>query len=197
MGWWPALAVSAVVAAGLGLACDVLLRGLREQIVPALVALLGASALLLAGVNAVWGSEPKILPPPSTSVFRHGGDLEIAQRNVVTLLVAAAIGAALTVFFRKTRLGLALRAQRFDPEGARMAGVDPAVLSRLAWVLSSVLGAVAMTLALQVVVNTYEATVVYIAFAVGRCGGRRVSQLAASGPGRRDPRSRAVAVRTP
>ncbi|MEW6474868.1 MAG: ABC transporter permease [Actinomycetota bacterium] len=164
LGWWPALALSAAVAAGLGLACEWLIRGLREQIIPALVALLGASALLLAGVNAVWGSEAKFLPPPSTGVFDHG-DLKVAHSDVITLLVAAAVGAALTVFLRRTRLGLALRAQGYDPEGARMAGVDPGTLSRLAWVLSSVLGAVAMTLALQVLVNTYEATP-YVAFAV-------------------------------
>ena len=36
-----ALAVAVVVAAVLGLVCDVLTRGLREQIVPALVALTG------------------------------------------------------------------------------------------------------------------------------------------------------------
>ena len=62
-GWWPALAVSVVVAAVLGLGCDLLIRGLREQIVPALVALVGCSALLLAGINAVWGSGAKFLPP--------------------------------------------------------------------------------------------------------------------------------------
>ena len=82
-GWWTALVVSVVVAAVLGLACDLLTRGLREQIVPALVALLGLSALLLAGINAVWGSEAKLLPPPSAT--RWGtGDLQIARSDVIS-----------------------------------------------------------------------------------------------------------------
>ena len=164
--WWPALAVAVGVAAVLGLLCDLLTRGLREQIIPALVALLGLSAVLLAGVNAVWGSEAKLLPPPSAT--RWGtGDLQIARSDVVTLILAAAVGVAVTVFLRRTRFGLALRAQGNDTEGARQAGVDPATVSRVAWVLSSALGAVAMTLALHpVLVNTYEATV-YLAFAVG------------------------------
>jgi branched-chain amino acid transport system permease protein len=133
--------------------------------VPALVGLLGASALLLAGVNAVWGSEAKLLPRPSTRVFEYG-DLRIAQSDLITLVVAAALGVALTLFLRRTRLGLALRAQGNEPEATRMSGVNPDSLSRLSWVLSSVLGAVAMTLALPgVLVNTYEATV-YVAFAV-------------------------------
>lgn len=164
MGWWPAMAVSAAVAVGLGLVCEQLIRGLREQIVPALVALLGLGALLLAGVNAVWGSEAKFLPPPSARLYEHG-ELRIAQTDLITLMLAAAVGVVLTVFLRRTRLGLALRAQGADPEASRMAGLDPATVSRVAWALSSVLGAVAMSLALPLLVNTYEVTV-YLAFAV-------------------------------
>ena len=164
--WWTALAVSVVVAAVLGLACDLLTRGLREQIVPALVALLGLSALMLAGVNVLWGSEAKLLPPPSGT--RWGtGDLQIARSDVITLALAAAIGVAVAVFLRQSRLGLALRAQGYDTEGARQAGVNPGTVSRLAWVLSSALGAVAMTLALSpVLVNAYDTPIVYAAFAV-------------------------------
>ena len=166
LDWWTALAVGVGVAAVLGLACDLLTRGLREQIIPALVALLGLSALLLAGVNTVWGSEAKLLPPPSAT--RWGtGDLQIARSDVITIILAAAIGVAVTIFVRKTRLGLALRAQGNDTEGARQAGVNPGTVSRVAWVLSSALGAVAMTLALSpVLVNTYDTPIVYAAFAV-------------------------------
>ncbi|MGH9009829.1 MAG: hypothetical protein ACRDYF_08295, partial [Acidimicrobiia bacterium] len=77
-GWWPALAVAVVAAAVLGLICEALTRGLREQIVPALVALFGLSAVLLAGVNAVWGSEAKFLPPPWAGQFQHG-EYEVAR----------------------------------------------------------------------------------------------------------------------
>lgn len=164
LGWWSALAVAVAVAAALGLACDLLTRGLREQVVPAFVALLGVSALLFAGINVVWGSEAKLLPP----LWGPGefGGSGVSRSAVGTLLVAAAAGAVLTAFFRHSRLGLALRATAHDPEGARMAGVDPAVLSRTAWVLSSVLGAVAMTLAIHPVLsNPYEYTA-YVAFAL-------------------------------
>jgi branched-chain amino acid transport system permease protein len=166
LGWWPALAVSVVVAAGLGLLCDVVTRGLREQIVPALVALLGCSALLLAGLNAVWGSGGKFLPPPWAGEPLEFGDLSLARSDVATLLVAGAVGLALAALSRRTRFGLALRAAAADPEGARLAGIDPAALSRQAWILSSVLGAVAMTLIIHPVLsNTYEYTV-YVAFAL-------------------------------
>ena len=165
MGWWAALAVAVAAAVVLGLVCDWLTRGLREQIVPSLVALLGCSALLLAGVNAVWGSEAKLLPAPSPTLLGQG-ELKIASSDLMTILVATGVWLALWVFLRRTRLGLALRAQGSEPEAARMAGVDPASVSRLAWVISSALGAVAMTLALHpVLVNTYESTV-YVAFAV-------------------------------
>jgi len=175
LGWWPALAVSVAAAAALGLACDFVTRGLREHIIPALVVLLGCSAALLAGVNAVWGSGAKVLPPPWAGPSFSLGDFSVARSAVATLLVAAAAGAALTAFFRRTRFGLALRAAAADPEGARMAGVDPAALSRLAWMLSSVLGAVAMTLVIHPVLsNTYETTVyAAFAFAAAAFGGFR------------------------
>jgi len=174
-GWWPALAVSVVVAAVLGLGCDLLIRGLREQIVPALVALVGCSALLLAGINAVWGSGAKFLPPAWAGPSFTLGDFSVARSEVATLIVAAAVGVALTAFSRRTRFGLALRAAAADPEGARLTGVDPAALSRVAWVLSSVLGAVAMTLVIHPVLsNTYEVTVyVAFAFAAAALGGFR------------------------
>ena len=172
--WWPALAVAVLVAAVLGLGCDLLIRGLREQVVPSMVALLGCSALLLAGVNAVWGSGAKFLPPAWGGPAFSLGDFSVARSEVATLLVAAAVGLALAAFSRRTRLGLALRAAAADPEGARLAGVDPALLSRVAWVLSSVLGAVAMTLVLPILSNTYEATVyVAFAFAAAALGGFR------------------------
>lgn len=163
LGWWPALGVAAAVAAGLGLVCDLLTRGLREQIVPALVALLGASAVLFAGVNVVWGPEAKLLPP----LWGPGefGGSGVSRSAVGTLLVATAAGGLVAAFLRRTRLGLALRAAAHDPEGARLAGIDPSTLSRAAWVLSSVLGAVAMTLAIHPVLSsTYEYTA-YVAFA--------------------------------
>ncbi|HEV7863361.1 MAG TPA: branched-chain amino acid ABC transporter permease, partial [Acidimicrobiia bacterium] len=166
LGWWQALAVSIVVAAGLGLVCEVVTRGLREQIVPALVALLGCSALMLAGVNALWGSGAKFLPPPWAGPSFRLGDVMVGRSDVATVLVAAAAGLVVVVLSRRTRLGLALRASAADPEGARLAGVDPTTLSRLAWILSSALGAVAMTLAIHpVLFNTYETTV-YVAFAL-------------------------------
>jgi branched-subunit amino acid ABC-type transport system permease component len=166
-GWWPALAVSVVVAAGLGLACDLVVRGLREHIIPALVALLGCSALILAGVDAVWGSGPKFLPPPWPGQPFDLGDVSVARSDVATLLVAVATGVALAAFSRRTRHGLALRAAAADPEAVRMAGVDPAALSRLAWVVSSALGAVAMTLVIHPILSsTYQAPTAYLAFAL-------------------------------
>ncbi|MCA1846763.1 MAG: branched-chain amino acid ABC transporter permease, partial [Actinobacteria bacterium] len=133
LGWWSALGISALVAAVLGLACEFVIRGLREQIVPSLVALLGLSAVLLAGVNAFWGSEAKFFPPSWAGSPFEQGDIEIARSDLATLLIGVALAVALAAFSRRTRLGLALAAANNDPEGARLAGIDPGTLSRVAW----------------------------------------------------------------
>jgi ABC-type branched-subunit amino acid transport system permease subunit len=181
LGWWPALGVAALVAAALGLVCDAITRGLREQVVPALVALLGCSALLLAGINVVWGSEAKLLPPPWAGEF---GDSGLPRSAVGTVLAAAAVGALLVVYLRRTRLGIALRAAGQDSEAIRWSGIDPATLSRAAWVISSVLGAVAMTLAIHPVLsNPFEYTT-YVAFpfaAAALAGFRSLPRAAIAG----------------
>ena len=121
----------------------------------------------------------------------------MARSSVGTILVAAALGVLLAVFSRRTRFGLALRAAAADLEGARMAGVDPATLSRVAWVLSSVLGAVAMTLVIHPVLsNTYETTV-YVAFAFAAAAVGRLPQPPPGGDRRRRPRGRPGAHRGP
>src|SRR5207244_173778 len=100
-GWWPALAVSVVVAAVLGLGCDLLIRGLREQIVPALVALVGCSALLLAGINAVWGSGAKFLPPAWAGPSFTLGDFSVARSRPWAAVAGVVLGLVPTLIESK------------------------------------------------------------------------------------------------
>lgn len=183
LGWWPALGLALAAAAGLGIVTDLIVRRLEERVVPALLLLLGWMAALLGGASALWGSEPKFIPgawpgPPLTV-----GDLSVPRQHVATLLVAGACGAALTLFLRRTRFGLALRAAAADREAAGLMGMDPARLSRGAWALGSALASVGVILIVHPVLSsTFEQTV-YVPFAFGAAllGGFRSLPLAAAG----------------
>jgi branched-chain amino acid transport system permease protein len=111
------------------------------------------------------------------------GEFSVLRVHVANLALAGLCGLGLWALYRHTRLGLALRASAADVEAARMMGMDLQQLSRGAWVLSSVLAAVAIILVVfPVFSNTYETTV-YLAFAFGAAlvGGFRSLPLAAAG----------------
>jgi branched-chain amino acid transport system permease protein len=181
MGWWPAFAVALATAAGLGLVTDLLVRSLQGRAVPSLLLLLGWTAALLAAADALW--EPRVLPPLWAGPPLAVGEFSVLRVHVANLALAGLCGLGLWALYRHTRLGLALRASAADVEAARMMGMDLQQLSRGAWVLSSVLAAVAIILVVfPVFSNTYETTV-YLAFAFGAAlvGGFRSLPLAAAG----------------
>src|SRR5207253_7416010 len=141
VGWWPAFAIALAVAAVLGVATEVLVRPLQHRPLPALLLMSAWTAALLAATNALW--EPKLLPPVWGGPALAIGDFSIPRSQVAILALSAACGLAVSALSRRTRFGLALRASAADPEAAQLMGMDPQVLSRGAWVLSSVPAAVA------------------------------------------------------
>jgi ABC-type branched-subunit amino acid transport system permease subunit len=181
VGWWPAFAIAVAIAAVLGVATELLVRPLQHRPIPALLMMSAWTATLLAATNALW--EPKLIPPVWGGPALAVGDFSVSRSQVAILGVAAVCGLAVFALSRRSRFGLALRASAADPEATRMMGMDPQALARGAWVLSSVLAAVAMILAVRPVLsNTYETTV-YLAFGFGAAllGGFRSLPLAVAG----------------
>lgn len=62
----------------------------------------------------------------------------IAQRQVAALVTAVVLTSALLVFFKYSRMGLAMRAAAFDQEVALTQGVSVAAVFALSWALSAV-----------------------------------------------------------
>lgn len=71
------------------------------------------------------------------------GDVVIFQADVATLALASAVVAALALFFKFTRTGLAMRAAAFDQEAALVQGVPVGRMFGLAWAISGALAAIA------------------------------------------------------
>jgi branched-subunit amino acid ABC-type transport system permease component len=181
--YWLALALALGLAAALGLVTDLLVRGLRERVTASLLLLLGWMVLLLAAANAVWGNAAKFLPVAWSGPALSVGDFSVPRHQVATLAIAGLAGAVLAVLHRRTRFGLALQAAAADPEAARMAGIDTTRLSRRAWVLGSVVGALAVILILPPFLsNPYETTLLLpFAFGAALLGGFRSLPLAVAG----------------
>jgi len=144
LGLWPALAVSVVAAAALGLAVDGLVfRPLRRA--PALARVVASVGLLatLQALAVLWfGADsrpvPSLLPNRPLSVL--GVTVPRDRLLLALLMVAAAVG--LWALYRFTRFGLASRATAEDQTAVAMLGWSPDTVSAANWVLASVLAGV-------------------------------------------------------
>jgi branched-chain amino acid transport system permease protein len=141
LGLWPALAVSVVAAAGLGLVVHVLVfRPLRTA--PALARVVASVGLLatLQALAVLWfGADSRPVPSllPNRAVTVLGVDVPGDRLLLAALVVVVAVG--LWALSRFTRFGLASRATAEDQTALAMLGWSPDRVAAANWMLASVL----------------------------------------------------------
>lgn len=140
-----AVGVAALGVVAVGLVVErVVVRPLAGgPVAPVVLATLGVAVVLDQLVTVVWGFRPHDLGDPWGARNVRVGGVALSQLDLATLAVAALLVVALSWFFARTRIGLALRAASADLEAAAAQGVDPALVSRLAWALAAVVATAA------------------------------------------------------
>src|SRR5216110_407194 len=115
-----------------------------------IVAFIALFSILNSGAGYLWDYTIKTFPSP----FGHkpllgGGLMDTHQAGMigVTLVMLA----LLYLFFRGTRLGLAMRAAAANPESARLVGIRVGWMTALGWGMAASIGAVAGMLIAPVV----------------------------------------------
>jgi branched-chain amino acid transport system permease protein len=111
----------------------------------AVVVTLGLLVLLQAVAGMIWGGNPKSFPPAfSIAGYRLGGRAVLfSPFDLFTVLVVAALMVALVLLFRRTSLGLQMRAAALAPEVARLLGVRVGRMFTAGWALASLAGSLA------------------------------------------------------
>jgi branched-chain amino acid transport system permease protein len=142
--YWAAFFATLAIAFAGGVAVErTLIRPVQRR--PALTAVMVTIGLLIALNGAafwIWGGEPKSFPSAfSTRTIDVGGVL-ISVQDVGTIAVTVGAVILLALFFRYTKLGLALRAAAVNPDESRLVGIRVGWMLALGWGLAAVLGAV-------------------------------------------------------
>jgi len=135
------LAVAGAVAA---VAEAAVVRRLRSAPpLMSIVATLGVGQvlLLLALVIAPAGSAGFAFPSPPGLPEFDVGPLRLTQAYTGMILGAPLVVAGLTIFLRRSRIGLAMRCAAANPEAARMSGIFSSRMSSLAWAIAGALSA--------------------------------------------------------
>jgi branched-chain amino acid transport system permease protein len=108
-------------------------------VVMATIALL----VILNGLAAwIWSPELKFFPSPFPNGSWVIGGVHISKGDVGTLGVTIGCVVLLALFFRFTKIGLAMRAGALNPAAARLLGVRTTRLLALGWGFAAALGAV-------------------------------------------------------
>ena len=109
-----------------------------ESAISIIMVTIGLSMLLRAVVQMFYGTSPKsqpnVLPTGSLSLF--GATIPI--NRLVVILVAAIVLTLFTVFFRRSRHGIAMRAVADDQQAAMTMGISVRRIFALAWALAAV-----------------------------------------------------------
>jgi branched-chain amino acid transport system permease protein len=111
----------------------------------AIIVTLGLLVLLQAAAGMIWGGNPKSFPPAfSIAGYKVGGrPVLFSPFDLFTVLVVAALMIGLLVLFRRTSLGLQMRAAAFAPEVSRLLGVRVGRMFTAGWALASLAGSLA------------------------------------------------------
>jgi len=121
-----------------------LLRPLTgEPIISVIMATIGLSIFLDALTKLIFGATPQPFPDLLSETKIHIFGLRVAAAYVASLAASLLIMAGFAVFFRYSRLGLAMRAASFDRQAAQSMGVSIQLVAAMAWAISAAVSAVA------------------------------------------------------
>jgi branched-chain amino acid transport system permease protein len=150
--YWAAFVIVVLVSFVGGVLIErVLFRPLHNAPVLAqIVAFIALFSILNSSAGEIWNFTIKEFPTP----FGRGpflGSHLISTHDVGMIAITGVILALLYLFFRGSRLGLAMRAAAANPESARLVGIRVGWMIALGWGMSAAIGAVAGMLIAPVV----------------------------------------------
>jgi branched-chain amino acid transport system permease protein len=122
----------------------VLRRAKEPNVLGLIVITIGIEMVLLGVVSWKFGGDQKTMPFPISPYDSFAfGDVFISTLELLTLGIALFLMAAVFLFLRYTRIGLAMKATQQNVTAARVMGIRTKRILMLTWGISSVVGCVA------------------------------------------------------
>jgi branched-subunit amino acid ABC-type transport system permease component len=143
---WPLAALISVV--GFGVVAGLVLERFAAALAGVstayrIVATTGLILMVPAGFTLLYGQAYPTLPPflPDGRAFNIS-DVQIHYDGIITIAVGLLSVVALYLFFRRSRLGVAMRAVVDRPELVDLTGESPARIRRISWIIGATFAAI-------------------------------------------------------
>ena len=138
-----ALTLVVMLAFGMALERGVLRPMIGEPPFAVLMLTIGLGFVLRAVASAVWGNEPRTLDVPFAGDVLAIGGLVAGYDNLVVIAGTALLCIALWLFFRFSRIGIAMQAASQNQLAAYYCGVPVKRITSLVWGISAAISATA------------------------------------------------------
>ncbi|MBO8172096.1 MAG: branched-chain amino acid ABC transporter permease [Bacillaceae bacterium] len=113
-----------------------------EPVISMIMATIGLSSLLAGIVHIIWGHETRVYPQifPDTPV--RLGEVVVSPVYVWSLIIVLILLAFFTLFFKYSKIGIAMRATADDQQAALSMGISVKMVFAVSWAISAVVSSV-------------------------------------------------------
>lgn len=131
-------------AAVLGLAIErlILRPMIGEPVVSVIMVTLGLSSILRAVVQGIWGTDTRPFPEIFPSAPVMIGPVPVSRAYAWSLGCVLVLLVAFSLFFKRSRFGVAMRATAFSQQVALSMGIPVRHMFALAWAIAAVVSAI-------------------------------------------------------
>jgi len=131
-------------------------RAKEPNVLGLIIITIGLEMLLLGFVSWKFGAEQRTMPfPISTYDSIIIGDIFISTLDMLTLIVALIIMMILFLFFRYSKIGIAIKATQQNENAAALMGIKTHRVRMITWGISSMVGCVSGLLIAPIIIEPY------------------------------------------
>ncbi|UFJ41594.1 branched-chain amino acid ABC transporter permease [Brevibacillus humidisoli] len=140
----PALLLTLIFSALLGWAIErVVLRPfIGEPVISMIMATIGLSSLMAGFVHLFWGTSTRVFPTIFPDAPVEIGPIVVSQVYIWSLFTVLALLAIFTLFFKYSKMGIAMRATADDQQAALSMGISVKKVFAVTWGISAIVSAV-------------------------------------------------------
>lgn len=151
--WTLGMVVTLLIAVLLGVLIErlILRPMIGEPIISIIMVTIGLSSLLRAVVSAIWGNLPRAFPAfiPTEPITILGA--KIGADRLWAIAIAVAMLVLFSLFFRKSKEGIAMRAVADDQTAALSMGISVSHIFAWAWAIAAASAAIGGALVANIV----------------------------------------------
>ncbi|MBZ4672847.1 branched-chain amino acid ABC transporter permease [Deferribacterales bacterium Es71-Z0220] len=113
-----------------------------EPIISIIMLTIGLSSVLKSVVQLIWGTNTKTFPQIFPEEPLIIGEISISYVYIFSIISVSIFLALFTIFFKKSKVGIAMRAVASDQQAALSMGIDVKRIFALSWAIAAVVSSV-------------------------------------------------------